>query len=129
MIKAQAKKTSSRPPTPSLSKSSPLAAAHGSYNTSTDSRALKELLEAEDMVYNEDVDAGDEDDDDDDYDVDDDDDDEDDDEDDDINDDEEVMTGCPDYCRCVGQYAAATTARLVGYFFLRSEMNQSRIGI
>ena len=64
------------------------------------------------MFYvNEDID-GDDDDDDDDYDDGDEDEDEDDD-DDDINDDEEVMTGCPDYCRCAGQYAAATTARYV----------------
>ncbi|XP_011500414.1 PREDICTED: chaoptin [Ceratosolen solmsi marchali] len=107
VIKAQARRiakpTSARAP---LSKSSSIAAAHGSYNT-TDSQALKALLEAEDMVYNEDVEGDDDDDDEDEYD----DEDEDDDEDDDINDDEEVMTGCPDYCRCVGPYAAATTAR------------------
>lgn len=28
-------------------------------------------------------------------------------------DDEEVMTQCPDYCKCAGQYAAATTATYV----------------
>jgi len=28
-------------------------------------------------------------------------------------DDEEVMTHCPDYCKCAGQYAAATTATYV----------------
>ncbi|XP_024885921.1 uncharacterized protein LOC112463655 [Temnothorax curvispinosus] len=27
-----------------------------------------------------------------------------------VDDDEEVMTECPDYCKCAGQYAAATTA-------------------
>ncbi|KAG5312528.1 LRC15 protein, partial [Acromyrmex insinuator] len=27
-----------------------------------------------------------------------------------VEDDEEVMTQCPDYCKCAGQYAAATTA-------------------
>lgn len=27
-----------------------------------------------------------------------------------VDDDEEVMTQCPDYCKCAGQYAAATTA-------------------
>ncbi|XP_072742536.1 uncharacterized protein Gp150 [Anoplolepis gracilipes] len=32
------------------------------------------------------------------------------DEDTDLNDDEEVMTQCPDYCKCAGQYAAAMTA-------------------
>ncbi|XP_016838257.1 insulin-like growth factor-binding protein complex acid labile subunit isoform X2 [Nasonia vitripennis] len=111
VIKAQAKKTTKpalvRVP---ISKSSTIAASHGSYNT-TDSQALKALLEAEDMVYNEDIDADDEDDDEDEYDDDDEDEDEDEDDDDDMNDDEEVMSGCPDYCRCVGQYAAATTAR------------------
>lgn len=109
-----------------------MAAAHGSYNSSDSSKALKDLLEAEDMVYNEDMDDtyDEEEDDDDDYDDDDDnddlntklaneddaddddDEDEDDDEDDaDANDDEELVAGCPDYCRCVGQYVAAVTAR------------------
>lgn len=31
----------------------------------------------------------------------------------DVDDDEEVMTECPDYCKCAGQYAAATTATYV----------------
>jgi len=30
-----------------------------------------------------------------------------------VDDDEEVMTECPDYCKCTGQYAAATTATYV----------------
>lgn len=30
-----------------------------------------------------------------------------------VEDDEEVMTECPDYCKCAGQYAAATTATYV----------------
>lgn len=30
-----------------------------------------------------------------------------------VEDDEEVMTQCPDYCKCAGQYAAATTATYV----------------
>lgn len=30
-----------------------------------------------------------------------------------VDDDEEVMTECPDYCKCAGQYAAATTATYV----------------
>lgn len=117
-----------------MSNSSSIAAAHGSYyNASADNKALKALLEAEDMVYNEEMDdAYDEDeDDDDDYDNDNDDDDDtatntaddddddddeddntdDDDDDDEINEDEEVMAGCPDYCRCAGQYVAAVTAR------------------
>ena len=94
-----------------------LPSSKSSYNLN-DSQALENLLNAEDAVLNEDVDAGDEDDDDDDdYDDEDDDDDDDEDEDDDINDDEEVMSGCPDYCRCVGQYAAATTARYVFFFY------------
>lgn len=38
---------------------------------------------------------------------------EDDDEDSELNDDEEVMTQCPDYCKCAGQYAAAMTATYV----------------
>ncbi|XP_015609163.1 insulin-like growth factor-binding protein complex acid labile subunit [Cephus cinctus] len=73
-------------------------------NSSTmESNALKKLLEEED-VYNNDLeeDEEDEDDDDDEY-------DDDDDVDDDI--DEEDMTNCPQYCRCDGQYAAATKAR------------------
>lgn len=28
-------------------------------------------------------------------------------------DDEQVMTQCPDYCKCVGEYAAVTTATYV----------------
>jgi insulin-like growth factor-binding protein complex acid labile subunit len=107
VIKAQARKTVKPVPVRvPLSKSSSIAAAHGSYNT-TDSQALKALLEAEDMVYNEDIEGDDDDDDEDEYD----DEEEDEEDDDDINDDEEVMTSCPDYCRCVGPYAAATTAR------------------
>lgn len=39
------------------------------------------------------------------------------DEDADLNDDEEVMTQCPDYCKCVGQYAAAMTVTYVSQFF------------
>lgn len=39
------------------------------------------------------------------------------DEDADLNDDEEVMTQCPDYCKCAGQYAAATTATYVSQLF------------
>lgn len=38
------------------------------------------------------------------------------DEDTDLNDDEEVMTQCPDYCKCAGQYAAAMTATYVSQF-------------
>ncbi|CAD6234554.1 GSCOCG00001983001-RA-CDS, partial [Cotesia congregata] len=49
----------------------------------TQSRAMKELIEAES----------------------------DDDDDDDVEDEEDIMINCPDYCRCAGQYAAATTAR------------------
>lgn len=30
-----------------------------------------------------------------------------------VDDDEEVMTECPDYCKCTGQYASATTATYV----------------
>ena len=105
VIKAQAKR---------LGKPSTTPAALVNYNAST-SQAMKQLVEDEDIAYNnEDIDAGDADDDADDYtgDDEDDEDDEDDDEDDDDNvDDEEVVSGCPDYCRCVGQYAAVTTAR------------------
>ncbi|XP_034947927.1 uncharacterized protein Gp150 isoform X2 [Chelonus insularis] len=83
--------------------------------STTESRAMKELLEAEtDVTYNDMADDDDEDDDeDDDSDEDDDDDDDDDDEynDDDIDDEEDVMTNCPDYCRCSGQFTSATTAR------------------
>ena len=58
------------------------------------------------MVYNDELDdEDDEDEDDEEYD--------DDDEDDDGDglDEDELMTQCPDYCKCVGQYAAATTAK------------------
>lgn len=73
-------------------------------------RDLKALKQAETKLDEDTDDDSDEDDDDDD--ADDEYDDEDDDEDeDDISDEEEIMTECPDYCRCSGQYAAATTAR------------------
>ncbi|XP_015111699.1 receptor-like protein kinase 5 [Diachasma alloeum] len=71
--------------------------------TMAEGKAMQELVEAEtDVAYDDDED---------DLDDDDDDDDEYDDDDDDIEDEEEIMTQCPDYCRCAGQYAAATTAR------------------
>ncbi|XP_043269691.1 uncharacterized protein Gp150 [Venturia canescens] len=85
----------------------------------------KELSYDEDNSDDDDEDDGDDDDDEDaDDDYDDDDDEDADDEDaiennddgassdaDDIADEEELMTECPDYCRCSGQYAAATTAK------------------
>lgn len=73
---------------------------HESKN-STEDTAMKKLLEAEHQSYDDDSsDAEDEDDDiDDDY-----------DDSDEILDEEEVMTQCPDYCKCVGQYAVAMTA-------------------
>lgn len=80
------------------------------------SRAMKELLEAEsDVTYGDDLDDDEDDDDDDDDDDNDEDDSDDGDDDDygddDVEDEEDIMTNCPDYCRCAGQYAAATTAR------------------
>lgn len=63
----------------------------------------KEFKKFDDMPYDEDENEND---DDDYY-------DEEDEEETDINDDEEVMTQCPDYCKCAGQYAAATTATYV----------------
>ncbi|KAG7205516.1 hypothetical protein KM043_007497 [Ampulex compressa] len=72
----------------------------------TQDRAMKKLLEDEDMPYEDELgDDGDEDEEDEDeY-------DDGEDEDDELDNDEEVMTRCPDYCRCSGQYAAATTAK------------------
>ncbi|XP_057327363.1 uncharacterized protein LOC130668878 [Microplitis mediator] len=80
------------------------------------SRAMKELLEAEsDVTYGDDLDDDEDDDDEDDDDDNDEDDSDDGDDDDygddDVEDEEDIMTNCPDYCRCAGQYAAATTAR------------------
>ncbi|XP_063995974.1 insulin-like growth factor-binding protein complex acid labile subunit [Diachasmimorpha longicaudata] len=92
---AQKGRTEHRPSTPTLPTPKPTSMAEG--------KAMQELVEAEtDVAYDDDegdLDDDDDDDDDDDYD------------DDDIEDEEEIMTQCPDYCRCVGQYAAATTAR------------------
>ncbi|XP_014215385.1 uncharacterized protein LOC106644410 isoform X2 [Copidosoma floridanum] len=110
VIKAQAKKgTKPVPIRLPLGKSSATAASHGA----PDSQAMKALLEAEGIPYNNDeIDGEDEDDDEDEY--DDDDEDEDDDEDDDggiADDEEEVMSGCPDYCRCDEEFAAPTSAR------------------
>lgn len=39
------------------------------------------------------------------------------DEDTDLDSDEEVMTQCPDYCKCAGQYAAAMIATYVSQLF------------
>lgn len=103
VIKAEAKKSRPSQRVPKIS----TTAASASYNT-TENRALKALVEAEDMVNNDELEGEDEDDDD--YGDDDEDEDEDDEDGDDI-DEEEIMTQCPDYCRCIGQYAAATTAK------------------
>ncbi|XP_076639572.1 leucine-rich repeat domain-containing glycoprotein 150 [Colletes latitarsis] len=72
-------------------------------NTEQDS-AIKKLLEAEDVPYDNDLteDEEDESDNDNDSDV----------FDDDLEDDEEVMTNCPDYCKCI-ESAAATCTKLV----------------
>lgn len=77
-------------------------------SNSTDKNNLKDFLESEDMVYNDELDDEDEEDEDEDDDEEYDDDDEDDG---DGLDEDEVNTQCPESCKCVGQYAAATTAK------------------
>ena len=66
--------------------------------------AIKKLLEAEDESFDDDFSENEEEDSDDDY------KDDADENEDELNDDEQVMTECPDYCKCAGEYAAATTA-------------------
>ncbi|XP_054014167.1 uncharacterized protein LOC128895522 [Hylaeus anthracinus] len=70
-------------------------------NSTTEDSVIKKLLEAEDAPYEDDLNEDEEDESDSDSNSD---------YDDEINDDEEVMTQCPDYCRCAGEYAAVTTA-------------------
>lgn len=102
VIKAQAQRPRLEPRLPTT-KTVLLPSASKSTNP-TEGRAMKDLLQAEtDVQYTDDLDEDDDDDDDDDEDEDN--------YDDEDDDDEQVMTQCPDYCRCSGQYAAATTAR------------------
>ncbi|XP_066600925.1 leucine-rich repeat-containing protein 15 isoform X2 [Prorops nasuta] len=114
------KKTTSRVTSVTEPTSTTLPSTTSSGNIEKD-KSLEKLLEDEDKAYNNGLDEDEEDEDDDDENYDDDgedDDDEDDDVDidddesvaDDLDDDEDVMTQCPMYCRCSGQYAAATTA-------------------
>nr|XP_033325595.1 podocan isoform X2 [Megalopta genalis] len=68
-------------------------------NSTTDASAIKKLLDAENGTY-DDLTEEEENESQDTY----------DDDDDEFEDDEQVLTGCPDYCKCAGEYAAATTA-------------------
>lgn len=65
----------------------------------TYARAINKLLDAENGTY-DDMTEEEENENLDDY----------DDDDDELDDDEQVLSGCPDYCKCAGEYAAATTA-------------------
>lgn len=69
-------------------------------NGTTDASAIKKLLDAENGTY-DDLTEEEESESQDAY---------DDDDDEEFEDDEQVLTGCPDYCKCAGEYAAATTA-------------------
>ena len=84
-------------------------------NGTTDVKAaLKAMKEEEsELLFGDDANDDDNDDDEDDDEDEDYDEDDDDDDDDEGDTDEEIMTECPDYCRCSGQYADATTARFV----------------
>ncbi|KAK0179101.1 hypothetical protein PV327_007923 [Microctonus hyperodae] len=109
VIKAQAQRPQSKQRM-SLTTSSSIIPSSAKLANPLRSRAMKDLLLAEtDAAYDDDQDEDDEDDED--AEDDDDDDDDDDSYDEDDTDDEEVMINCPDYCKCIGQYAAATTAR------------------
>lgn len=68
-------------------------------NDTTDASAIKKLLDAENGTY-DDLSDEEENESQDDY----------EDEEDELDDDEQVLTGCPDHCKCAGEYAAATTA-------------------
>ncbi|XP_029051123.1 leucine-rich repeat-containing G-protein coupled receptor 6-like isoform X1 [Osmia bicornis bicornis] len=102
-LKAEAKRI--RPSEPVTT--TKLPATKADFITTTKDSATNKLFEGEDTPYEGDLSENEEDEGDDEYDDDDEDDEENDDE---PEDDEQVMTQCPDYCRCAGEYAAATTA-------------------
>lgn len=78
-------------------------------NNATES-GIPKWVPDEDVPYEDDLSEDEEDENDDEYDDGDEDDDENDDE---PEYDEQVTTHCPDYCKCAGEYAAATTATYV----------------
>ncbi|XP_076247086.1 leucine-rich repeat domain-containing glycoprotein 150 [Calliopsis andreniformis] len=102
MANAEVEKTSSQLPSTTAKTT---AKADEKISNTTEDKAIKKLLEAEDVPYEDDVSEDEEDENDGDY-----DDDGDDENDDELEDDEQVTTQCPVYCRCAGMYAAATTA-------------------
>ena len=101
-FKAEAQRTR---PLHSTSTAKPTTADVTDKNYSTvEDNAIKKLLEAEDISFDDDFSENEEEESDDDY------KDDADENEDELNDDEQVMTECPDYCKCAGEYAAATTA-------------------
>lgn len=102
-LKAEAKRI--RPSEPVTTTKLPATKADF-INTTKDSATDKLLEGEEDTPYESDLSENEEDEGDDEYDDEDEDDDE-------PEDDEQIMTQCPDYCRCAGEYAAATTATYV----------------
>ncbi|XP_076686379.1 leucine-rich repeat domain-containing glycoprotein 150 [Andrena cerasifolii] len=102
-FKAEAQRT--RPLQHSTSTAKPTTASVTDKNYSTvEDNPIKKLLEAEDISFDDDFSENEEEESDDDY------KDDADENEDELNDDEQVMTECPDYCKCAGEYAAATTA-------------------
>ncbi|CAK9801615.1 Insulin-like growth factor-binding protein complex acid labile subunit [Anthophora quadrimaculata] len=90
----------------SSTSTAPPAVTVVSVNNTTEDSATKKLFENEDAPYEDDLSEDEEDENDEEYydpDVAQDDEEE-------SESDEQVMTQCPDYCRCAGEYAAATTA-------------------
>ncbi|XP_017758503.1 PREDICTED: insulin-like growth factor-binding protein complex acid labile subunit isoform X1 [Eufriesea mexicana] len=79
----------------------------GANNATEENSGISKWVPDEDVPYEDDISEDEEDENDDEYDDGDEDDDENDDE---PEYDEQVMTQCPDYCKCAGEYAAATTA-------------------
>lgn len=104
-FKAEAQRTR---PLHSTSTAKPTTANVTDKNHSTvEDSVIKKLPEAEDVSFDDDFSENEEEDSDDDY------KDDADENEDELNDDEQVMTECPDYCKCAGEYAAATTATYV----------------
>ncbi|XP_012135360.1 leucine-rich repeat domain-containing glycoprotein 150 isoform X2 [Megachile rotundata] len=101
-LKAEAKRIKTSEPV-----TAKLSTGKLDFVSTTEDSTIKKLLTADDAPYVSDLSENEEDESDDDYDDEDEDDDENDEE---PEDDEQVMTQCPDYCRCAGEYAAATTA-------------------
>lgn len=75
-------------------------------DNTTEKNAITKLVEDEDEPYEDDSSEEEENENEDEYD----DEDDDDEYDEEPEDDEQVMTQCPDYCKCAGEYAAASTA-------------------